>query len=214
MPVETTVALIALAASVLSALFAAVLGALGQARLRRLEASMHEQRRQLEVVERYREPLVRAAYELQSRLWNIASGGFLARYHPAAEGDLGQETQPSRQADELSYREYAVNSTAWLVAQYLCWVELLRREAQFLRLQRHDETVRLQDLLERITHTLSSDSLDPPLRVFRSQQRAIGELMIVEGRDSMGAARSDCRGYASFCERLQDPKFLRWVASL
>lgn len=199
MHVEIVVALIALVA----AIWSAVVGVRGQARLRRLERSLDEDQRLRQVVERYQEPLVRAAFELQSRLWNIARAGFLTRYHVKGErGEQGIETK------------YAVDSTIWLVAQYFCWVELLRREAQFLRLQRDDQTVRLQELLDNIAHTFGTDALDQPLRVFRSEQRAIGELMVIQGWDSGGAGRTDSLGYAGFCSRLDDPTFERWFASL
>ena len=100
------------------------------------------------------------------------------------------------------------------MGQYFCWAELLRREAQFLQLERQDETLRLQSLLNDIVHAFSTDSLDRPLRVFSAHQRAIGELMIVQGRDAAGNARSDCLGYAAFHERLRDESFARWFTSL
>ncbi len=78
MSAEIVIALIALATSVLSALLAALLGLRSQVRLQQLMRAMDEQQRQREVVDRYREPLVRAAHGLQSRLWNIGQEGFAA----------------------------------------------------------------------------------------------------------------------------------------
>ncbi len=194
----------------LSAVLAAVLGVRSQVRLQQISRHMDEQQRQREIVERYREPLVRAAHGLQSRLWNIAQEGFLRRYY----GQYGREPVPPEQVRDQSTDTYAVDSTLWLVAQYLCWTEILRREAQFLRLNTPDDTVRLQELLDDISQVFGTDSLDAPLRLFRSEQRAIGEVMIAPGVDASGGARTGCLGYATFTERLQDPVFGRWFRSL
>ncbi len=179
-------------------------------RLRRLDRQIDLQRQQYEVVQRYREPLARAANELQSRLWNIHRGRFLGRYGPQSRRDR----PPATTSGEPPLSDYAITSTVWLVGQYLCWVELLRREAQFLHLERQDETLRLQALLNDLVHAFSTDSLDRPLRVFSAHQRAVGELMIVQGRDAAGNTRSDCLGYAAFHERLRDEDFARWFTSL
>ncbi len=210
MSAEIVIALIALATSVLSALLAALLGLRSQVRLQQLMRAMDEQQRQREVVDRYREPLVRAAHGLQSRLWNIGQEGFLQRYY----GHYGREPVPPEQLQDQSTSSYAVDSTLWLTAQYLCWTEILRREAQFLRLDSDDDTVRLQALLDEISHAFGTDSLDAPLRLFRSEQAAIGELMIAPGVDASGGARTGCLGYATFTERLQDPSFGQWFRSL
>src|SRR4051812_1080099 len=71
-----------------------------------------------ELLGRYRDPLLSAAYDLQSRFYNIARRDFLGVYYQ--RGDL----------DALS----AENTTLWIVGQYFGWVEILRREVQFLDL--------------------------------------------------------------------------------
>lgn len=148
-------------------------------------------------VSRYREPLVRAAFDLQSRLYNIVRQDFL-RYLRAG--------QPAE-------KEYACLSTVFLLAQYLGWEEILRRGIQFLDLGDVERNRRLAERFERITNVLSTDRLsDPNLRVFHVQQRAIGELMIDPVERAGGV--SQCIGYAAFRARLNDADFAPWFSQL
>jgi hypothetical protein len=98
------VAIIALIASVLSATIALFDDVL----LRTWTAK----REMKSVLARYPEVLAEAAYELQSRLWNILEHGFLQRYLLR-----GEDTE----------REYAVQHTIYVLAQYLAWVKLFAR---------------------------------------------------------------------------------------
>jgi hypothetical protein len=92
----------------------------------------HDRRRQAEeIVGRYSRPLMQAAYELQSRIYNIARLRFFAR------GSLLDAYR----------RSYAETSTLWLIGQYLGWVEILRREVQFLDLGDLAKTRLLRDRL-------------------------------------------------------------------
>jgi len=116
---------------------------------------------------RYSPPLLQAAFDLQSRLYNIGRLRFLQTY--LSGEDEGQ-------------RADAENSTLWLLAQYLGWVEILRREAQFLDFGKRTKNRELQGALEKIASQLASDKYGP-LAVFRPTQRAIGELMIVPPAD-------------------------------
>jgi hypothetical protein len=54
--------------------------------------------------------------------------------------------------------------------------------------------------------------MDPTFRVFRGEQRAIGEVMAVPVPDRPGS--HECLGYASFVARQDDPAFSRWFAKL
>ena len=66
-----------------------------------------------ELVRAYRNPLLRAAYDLQSRIWNV-HGGFRGR------GDTEQD--------------YVVTNTLYVLAEFFGWLEIVRRELQFLDL--------------------------------------------------------------------------------
>ncbi len=105
------IALIALATSVLSSLLAAVLRLPSQVRLQQVTRELGEQQRQRDIVERYREPLLRAGHGLQSRLWNIAQESSLRRYY----GQYGRAPLPPEQMRDDSTDIYAVDSTLWLV---------------------------------------------------------------------------------------------------
>ena len=182
---------------------------------RELELVRHELQQRLEVVRRdhdtdrsaqqlaarYQEPLVRAAFDLQSRLWNILEDGLIATF-----GVYGTDRE----------KEYVRLSTQWLFAQYFGWVEILRRETQFLPDRGHaDQSV--DQLLARVAHVLSSDAAfpEPVFRIFRSEQRAVGELMITKGRDAAGQERTDCMGYAEFVRRQhENTELARWLAPL
>ena len=72
----------------------------------------------------YSEPLARAAYDLQSRLFNTLQRNFMGAF---ANGS------------DLRERDYAVNNTVYALGQYLCWPELARREIQFITSGRADK---------------------------------------------------------------------------
>jgi hypothetical protein len=66
-----------------------------------------------EVVSRFKDPLAHAAYDLQSRTFNILKQAFLNRYY--ANGAARE-------------KEYAVENTVFLLAQFLGWTEIIRQE--------------------------------------------------------------------------------------
>ena len=137
-----------------------------------------------------RDPLLRAAFELQSRFYNIVARDFLKRY--LANGI----------PDE---KDYAVLSTLWLVGQYLGWVEILRREVQYLDLGSRAVNRRLQLRLSEVSAALASDSrrMEDSFIIFRSDQRAVGEFMVTARDTGTGGTRPDCLGYSEFLERFR-----------
>lgn len=156
-------------------------------------AANDRQAQTAELVRAYRNPLLRAAYDLQSRIWNIHRG-FRGR------------------GDE---QDYFVANTLYVIAEFFGWLEIVRREAQFLDLADERETAALKDALDRIQGTFASTSRRraDSLYVYRGQQRAIGELMIVElAEPRPSGARSTCLGYAAFVERMESPPFATWLA--
>jgi hypothetical protein len=180
------VAVIALAGSLLSA----ALALYGQVR----SASAQVRREAEATLSRYREPLVAAAYELQSRLFNILRKGFLEKYYLRGAPDE---------------REYAVKNTLYLVGQYLGWTEILRRQIQFLNFGEVDETREIARLEARIRDVLASDepSLGRQFMIWRGEQRAIGERMIANENGALS-----CMGYATFTE--QGPGVWKWFQRL
>jgi hypothetical protein len=155
--------------------------------------------RRLEVEEihaRYRDALLRAAYGLQSRLWNILAG--ISRYYPGRG----------------SADRYVQDSTLWLIGQYFGWVEAMRRDAQFLDIGSVGSARKLESVLGRVEEGFFSDqeTEDNHLIIFRVDQQAIGELMIDEKASRGGRTR--CIGYTDFKHRLNDCAFYQRLAPL
>jgi hypothetical protein len=147
-----------------------------------------------QLIARYSEPLARAAFDLQSRMYNILRLRFLQIYYH-------QDT-------------YAELSSLWLFGQYFAWVEVLRREVQVLDIGDARSTATLQLRLFAVSDAFASEDVqDNCFAVFRQHQRAIGEIMMVE-RSVGGLSRSDCMGYAEFQTRLTVPTFLAWFEPL
>jgi len=172
---------IAAIAAVISAAFAART----QVRVARLNALLARDRAQEErkadserIIARYREPLGHAAYDLQSRLFNILKKDLFERFVI-----LGNDRTQS----------YILNNTVFLIAQYFAWTEIIRKEIQFIDLGENEQTRRLTRLRDTIYSLWQTDSLCPLFRVFAGEQRAIGESMIVEGPRG-----PECIGYSAF----------------
>jgi hypothetical protein len=148
---------------------------------------------------RYRDPLLSAAHNLQARLYNIVHQHFLATY--LRRGDSDQQ-------------RYARDYTVYVLAEYLCWAEIIRRDLRFLDLSSVPANRQLVELLENSQRALSREALPRPWQLFRGEQRAIGELMMVRTNDT-DAARYESLGYVQFCTRLDhEPAFAQWFARL
>jgi hypothetical protein len=151
-----------------------------------------------DVMARYRDPLLRAAFDLQSKLYNIATRSFLQRYYLN-----GNDFE----------REYALENTLYVLAQYLGWVELLRRDVQFLDLGDDERNKTLSKHFDAISTALLTDQLqDRTFRVFLGEQRAIGEIML-EDRTTADA-RLSIVGYATFVRKRQDAGFSHWFTAI
>jgi hypothetical protein len=208
MSTELTVAVISAVVALLSILLsakAARSAAALQARLNdesELRRKQADKAEQLElVVARYKDPIMSAAFELQSRIYNLVVDGF-SRY--ISNGNPED-------------RDYAVRSTVFVVAQYLAWAEALRRGVQFLDLGDLKRNQDLASRLEAIRHAFASDrTMGPAFRIFRVDQRAIGELMLEATADVEAVGSQwQCAGYAAFCSRLEsDDTFASWFARL
>ena len=134
------------------------------------------------LLERYREPLAAAAFDLQSRLYNILCLGFLERYPP--DTPRGQEVIPT---------------TLFRLAEYFGCTEILRRKVRFLSFPEDERTRRFARLQSDISNTFVSSSYGPALMIWADEQRALGERMIVEEHGDLV-----CMGYAAFSDRCAD----------
>jgi hypothetical protein len=151
------------------------------------------------VVAKYREPLSRTAFDLQSRLFNIVDQGFLWFYYKGNDRERG----------------YVRENTVYVLCEYLGWVELLRREVEFLDLGDLERSRTLATLIGKVDATLASDRGDwsGEFRLFRGEQRAIGERMLT-GSKTPEVTISRPMGYAAFVDQLSEPAFDKWVSAL
>jgi len=190
--------------SAVVAVFAAVVAIWGQVRVKNVEADLALQKAEADrraeterTARKFREPLGRAAYDLQSRIFNMAKSNFLSAY---------------LQNGNKRTRLYAIRNTAFVMAQYFAWTELVRREIQFIDLGADEQTRLLALLQDNIYSIWQSDRYDPLLRVFAGEQRAIGERLIREGPRG-----PECMGYASFLDYFntcRDPLLLALEADV
>jgi hypothetical protein len=194
--------------SVISAVIA-VLGAIATAALGYRAQAQLKSREQMDYMGRYRDSLLWAAFDLQSRIHNILHGFEVGR-RPGRRGFLvaflveGTEQQAN----------YVRRSTAFVFAEYLGWVEIFRRDLQFLDLGDSKANRRTMFLLATISETLSASSTSEIecFRIFRANQRALGEVMI--DPDSKPGERR-CLGYAAFCATLiSGAASAEWVQEL
>lgn len=154
-----------------------------------------------ELASRFREPLLQAVFNLETRIYNIVELDFFGRF--LAAGSAPEE------------REYAELNTAYVFGQYFCWIEIIRRESQFTDPRHVERNRALAESLEAVRDTFA-DSVrigERAFRLFRGEQRAMGELMLVAVEADGGAPRWECLGYAAFVRRLEEPAFARWFSA-
>lgn len=136
------------------------------------------------IMRRYEGPLQYAVYDLQSRLYNVVSQNLIQVYVMN-----GTESE----------RAYVTSNTAYVIAQYFAWSEIIRHEIQFIECSTAGNTKALSALQSKIHSLWQTDEFGGRLRLWAGEQRAIGELMIEDK-----GSRLSCIGYARFLDILQD----------
>ena len=172
-----------------------------------------ERRALLTVYHRYRDPLRLAAEELQRRIAEVCEA-----YPPAWLRSTVLQTNPkkldaNRQTDPY-YERYRFTSTVFRLCAFFGWLELYRQEVTFLNTGYAATTARLKECIDDIRDDLAdgtlvkqanadgSDRKSVPskqhwtqwsdLLIFKEEQRAIGESMLV------GESPRTVMGYKSF----------------
>ncbi len=186
------------------AVISAIISVYGQTRIARLTDRLTKQReaesreaQTAALMSKYRNPLLRSAIDLQSRLYNIHQQDFLKRFY---------QQSPSAES-------YAIHNTLYVVAEYLGWVEILRREIQFLDLGDLELNRQLSELLTNINQAFSHYKPGEIFQLHNGEQRAIGEIMMVS-RASSEVIGYECIGYATFIKKMGDPEFASWFTKL
>lgn len=135
-------------------------------------------RQRAQRIQAYSAPLAHAAFDLQSRLYNFLRKDF---------------AEVSLKGDDEKSRSYAVENTAFLVAQYFCWSELARQQVHHIELENPEKTRELLRLQDRLHSEWGTDRYALAFRIFAGEQRAIGEALFVGTAGSIG-----CLGYGQF----------------
>ncbi|WP_028066550.1 hypothetical protein [Solirubrobacter soli] len=144
------------------------------------------------VLDRYRGPLLDAAWLLGDRIDNIRNRGFLGY---VGGGDRAQDARLS---------------TLSRIGIYLGWREYLRLQVQLMRFESDAETRLVAGFLGDIAWALATDKVDEGrAMLWADEQRGIGELMLHDP----SAGSPGVRGYASFC-RDYDEIFAPWMERL
>jgi len=149
------------------------------------------------LVAKYRDPLLLAAQDLQSRLFNITELCILSWMERDKE-----------QKDNL------VQYTCFLIGQYLSWVHILRRQTQFLHFSTDKNNRELTRTLDLVQYAFGSThhggAPGKPFKLWRGQQMAIGEVMSIKDDGELFSM-----GYAAFhLKWAQDDVFREWFHTI
>jgi len=129
----------------------------------------------------YLEPLIRSAADLQSRIYNILKCGFIETYY-----HNGNKRN----------KDYVINNTVFLLAQFFAWTEAARSDVQFLNLENDSKTSELSKLQSNIYTLMQTDKHGNKLMFFAGEQRAIGEQMLIKMDRGY-----NCIGYGEFLKK-------------
>jgi hypothetical protein len=162
----------------------------------RREREFKEEERRSEakvVLDRYRGPLLDAAWHLGIRTDNIRNRGFLAYLHATSGRALDAKL-----------------TTLFRLANYFGWREFVRTQVQLMRFANEQDTRLVAGFLDDVAHVLSSDTLDQGrAMLWADEQRGIGELMT----ENRSGASSPVLGHAAF-HRSYDEVFAPWMERL
>lgn len=153
---------------------------------RRAQLAVQEEKRRTaakQVLDKYRGPLMDAAWQLGNRIDNIRHREFL-------------DYLASDRATDAKL------TTLFRFANYFGWREFVRREVQLLRFEDGRDTRLVAGFINDVAWTFSSDELDAGrAMLWADEQRGIGELMIDE---------SVVKGHAAF-HRKYSETFAEWM---
>jgi len=168
-----------------------------------------------QVYEKYREPIVLAALELCRRLHEVCT------LHPADYLNselLGITPRPQKSncASDTYFRQYMLLSTIFRLCAFLGWLENYRNEIVFLGSNESPNNRRFEVELANVRSDLADGRLNTApdwdkwtdSLIFREEQRAIGEVMLIQSNGVKSII-----GYGKFVEAMQNtgaPSCYRW----
>lgn len=157
------------------------------------------------IVTKYSGVILLAATDLQDRVWHLCERQAKAQ-NPVLK---------MKNIDEIAYpmwpmtKKHYLHSTIYLFAKYFCWVEILRRDIQFLNFGDDKKTNDFNYFLKKIERCLAETGLKNFLNpgtnissdrpIFQLMQTEIGESLIVEE-----GALKQCMMYWNYIETIDD----------
>lgn len=163
-----------------------------------LQQKKEKEDRIRESIVQWANPILGAVRDLLGRLENILNQeGYLA---------LDENYRDKINPDWSVTYEFFMGSTLYLFAQYFAWVQMLREKLSFELFQSEHTKDEFFTAVDRVGSALGSFP-HPALagcngedkQVFRLQQRAIGELLILPN-----GQRPQCMSYPDFLKQLEE----------
>ncbi|KAG2490560.1 hypothetical protein HYH03_010954 [Edaphochlamys debaryana] len=173
-------------------------------RLKAFQKELEDKQRRLvrfenvqDLMKQYKKPLLQSAFDLQSRLANQINTNFLYTFaQKGVERDL----------------QYAKLNMAYVISEFLGWLEVIRQEIVFI-VGVGNDTTDLNLLIDAIKYQFTGEAdvqgnAKPPkgeehwkvLQLYAGELRAIGEVMILE-RTYEDRSMLSVIGYAEFVRR-------------
>ncbi|HSF90534.1 MAG TPA: hypothetical protein VLA46_14015 [Saprospiraceae bacterium] len=142
---------------------------------------------------KYRDPIMLAAMEYAKRLIEIYNG-FPTEYLKKDILKVKPGSLTRNSAHDEHYLRYKLISTCYRMSALLGWLELYRQEITFLRSSNTKRNKELETCLDKLKNVLADGHIIQfddwqdwgDYLIFREEQRAIGEFMIVNKGDSKG----------------------------
>lgn len=156
---------------------------------------------------RFTDPIFLSASDLCNRLKEICER-HPAPYLSSKYLRVDSERMETNTANDPYFQRYKLLSSVYRFCSFLGWLELFRQEIVFLDSGRSLKNRRLENKLNAIRSDLADGQLNTAKDwilwhdrlIFREEQRAIGEKMIVRINNTVSVM-----GYAEFCEKLVKP---------
>ncbi|GIL46402.1 hypothetical protein Vafri_3400 [Volvox africanus] len=156
-----------------------------------------------ELMKQYKKPLLQSAFDLQARLANQIKSNFLYQF--------------ARKGNDRD-REYARLNMAYVISEFLGWLEVIRQEIVFI-VGEGNQTSNLNLIIDAIKFQftgetpvqgngrpgdVATETNWQMLQLYAGELRAIGEVMITErsSDDNHQGSNLSVIGYAEFVRRL------------
>jgi hypothetical protein len=156
-----------------------------------------ERRREKKTIDllfnKYKDPIMLATMEFSKRLIEIHTG-FPTKYLKKETLQVKPGSLIRNSAHDEHYLRYKLISTCYRMSAVLGWLELYRQEITFLRSSNTRRNKDLETCLEKLKNVFADGHIIQfndwehwgDYLIFREEQRAIGEFMIVNKGESKG----------------------------